>query len=265
MTIRIKAIVMVLAFVLSGSLLLKAQSSKAFVVTKNNKKLPADLISIDSRGVLTMKEGNVTKKLNPEDYKYARVPMPSEVKKAALEMKDKKFASAATAFQKLYDKYKDLGWGPFCAYMGAKALKAEGKKSGAISRLAVLTKIPEDPASVDTFFKAQKMLASLYAESSDFSNAERILTILLQSSDNSIAPFSNNLKGDILLKRGQRKDGILMYLRSATLYDKTNKKERPEALVKIIQMLREDKNNKALEFEKMLKEDYPGSKYLKNL
>jgi len=36
-------------------------------------------------------------------------------------------------------------------------------------------------------------------------------------------------------------------------------------LRKIVQLLRQEKNNKAQNFEKILRQDYPGSKYLEGL
>jgi len=240
-------------------------AAKPFVITKQNKKQVYDQISCNSRGVLTLKKGQITMKMNPRDYKYARVPMPKSIKKAAIALKDKKYSEAAAMFGKLYPQYKYVGWDVFCALAGAQAFEANGKKTEAIKRLTLLKKIPTDPANVAYYMRAQKLLAALYVDTSDYSKALAVLNILAQSKNDNIAAFSNNLEGDILLKQGKTKDAKLMYMKTALLFDKTNRQERPEALLKIIEMLKKEKNNKALEFEKMLKTDYPGSKYIKSL
>ena len=96
--------------------------------------------------------------------------------------------------------------------------------------------------------------------------ALEVLRKLAASPDDSAAAFANVTRGDILLKQGKSsKDALIMYLRTALVFTKSNKKERPLALFKVVKLLRKENNNKSTIFEKMLREDYPNSPYLKDL
>jgi len=263
MNIRLKTVLALTLFATFTSSIFAA--SKPFIVKKGGKKEYYDNITADSRGVLMLKKGSITKKIKPGTYDYAHIPMPSDLRKAVGVLKSKKFSDAASQFEKLYPKYKLLGWGAFCAYAGAQALDASGKKTAAISSLNLITKMPADPAEHGYYFRGQKLLATLYADTSNFDKAQRLLKTLSKSNDSSTVAFSNNLNGDILSKQGKNKDAKLMYMRTALLFDQKNKKERPEALFKIIKILKKEKNNKSLEFEKILKTDYPGSHYIQEI
>ena len=240
-------------------------ASKAFIVKKNGKKEYYDQITSNDRGVLMLKKGKITQKINPGSYEYAYVPMPIEIKKATSAYKSKKYTEAAAMLEKCYSKYKFVGWDTYCSYVGAKSLQTAGKKSAAISMLTKITKVPVNPNSRKYYRPARKLLATLYFETSKFDQAKRILEDMANSNDDATVMFANNLLGDILAKQGNSKDAKLEYMKTALLFDHKNKKERPEAFVKIIKMLRAEKNNKALEFEKKLRADYPGSKYLQDL
>ena len=240
-------------------------ASKAFIMKKSGKKEYYDQITSDDRGVLKLRKGKITQKLNPGSYIYAYVSMPVGIKKATSAYKSKKYSDAAGLFEKCYSKYKFLGWDVYCCYVGAKALQAAGKNSDAISMLTKITKVPVNPNSRKYYMPAKKLLATLYFEASSFDKAKRILESMAESNDDSAVMFANNLLGDIFAKQGKPKDAKLEYMKTALLFDHRNKKERPEAFVKIIKMLRAEKNNKALEFEKKLRADYPGSKYLQDL
>ena len=240
-------------------------SPKSFIVKRNGKKEYYDKITSDSRGVLELKKGKITRKVNPGKYVYAHIPMPPAVRKATSAYKTKKYSDAADIFGKCYPQYKFLGWGVYCSYVGAKSLQALGKKDAAISMLTKITRPPVNPNSRKYYLPSRKLLAKLYVETSKLDKAKRILKSMANSNDDATVMFANNLLGDILVKQGQTKDAKLEYMKTALLFDRKNKKERPEAFVKIIKMLRAEKNNKALEFEKKLRADYPGSKYLQDL
>ena len=230
---------------------------KPFIVTKSNKKVVADKIAADSRGVLTYTASGFSRKMKPGEYKYARISKPKAVSKAYKKLKAKKYADAAKAFEKAYKNYRYLGWNTYCAYYGAAALNKAGKKTAAIARINLLDKPPADRLSVADYLKAKKLLAELYIETNKLDDAEKTLKELGTAKSDSIAAFANVKQGDILLKKGKRKDALLMYLRTVLLFNKSNKRERPEALKKTVEILKGDRDNKYLVFEKMLKTDYP--------
>ncbi len=240
-------------------------ASKPYIVKKGGSKAYYDHISADKRGVLILKKGSVTKKINPGAYIYAQVPMPAEIKKATSVFKAKKYSDAAAIFEKCYSKYKFVGWDVYCAYVGGKSFSGAGNKDAAIALLTKITKRPVNPSSRRYYMPLRKLLVTKYVETANASKAEKILKTLLDSDDDATVAFAYNQYGDLLMKQGKIKDAKLMYLSTALLFDAKNKKERPEALLKIIKLLRSEKNNKALEFEKKLRTDYPGTHYLKDL
>ena len=255
MKTALKAI-LVIAFIAGFGLVARAE--KPFIVTKSNKKVIADKVAADSRGVLTYTASGFSRKMKPGEYKYARVSKPKAVSNAFKKLKSKKYADAAKAFGKAYKSYRYLGWNVYCIYYGAAALNKNGNKSAAIARINLIKKPPVDRVKIANYLKAKKLLAELYIDSNKFDEAEEVLKELGTAQSASIAAFANVKQGDILLKKDKRKDALLMYLRTVLLFNKSNKKERPEALKKTIEILKKDKNNKYLVFEKMLKTDYPG-------
>ena len=265
MNIRIKfAMVVSLLTVLSVSMF--GTSKKPYVIKRDGSRISADEITCDKRGNIVIIKGKIKRKLSRRDYKYAWIPRPTPIKKAYAKLKAKDYKTAASEFKQLYEKYKYVGWDVFCALAGAQAMSKSGDKSGAISMLTQISKPPANPSLASIYMQSRKLLARLYYETGSFSEALNIINKqLYKSGSDSIVAYANNLYGDILLKQGKTKDAKLMYMRTALLFDNSNKKERPEALVKVINILRQEKNNKALEFEKMLKNGYPGSSYLKNL
>lgn len=249
--------IFVMAFIV-GFELVAATEEKPFIQTKS-KKISADKISSDSRGVLTYSASGFSQKVKPGDYIYARIPKPREVGDAFNKLKSKKYDDAAKAFEKAYKDYRYLGWDVYCIYYGAYALDKDNKKAEAIEMINRLKEIPEDRTKWPRYMEAKKLLSELYIEKSQFNEAQEVLKELGTAQSPAIAAFANVKQGDILLKKGKRKDALLMYLRTVLLFDKSNKKERPEALQKTIEILKGDRNNKYLVFEKMLKTDYPGA------
>ena len=242
-------------------------AERPFVVTKNGKKVAASKITADSNGNLTVSTGTVSRKLKKSAYKYARVPITQapEVLQMIKAFKTKKYSNAAMIFKNAYQKYRYLGWGPLCIYVAAASLNRLNKDSAALAKLDLLT-APACPLAMRDYYKALRLQATICVKADKLDKALEALKKLAASPDPSTAAFANNTRGDILLKQGKpTKDALLMYMRTALLFGKDNKKERPEALAKIVKMLRAEKNNKAQDFEKMLREDYPNSKYIKDL
>ena len=239
-------------------------AERPFVMMKTGKRPTYDKITEDG-GNLRVKKGTVSKKIRKGDFLYARVPLPSIVKKAAQALHSKKYDESINLFKKAYQEYKLLGWDTFCVYGLAQAYDESGKKDKAVSTLNLLKGKPKDPENFKYYIKAKRRLASIYVDEKKFDKAKVVLKELGSCNNDAVAAFSNNLLGDILLKQGKRKDATLMYLRTALLFSKKNKKERPEALLKVVKILKEDRSNKYKDFEKILKAEYPSSKYTKSL
>jgi len=229
---------------------------KPFIQTKT-KRIIADSITATKNGTLTYKASGFSQKIKPKDYLYARIPMPQEIKSASKKIKTKQYKKAVSEFNNAYQKYKFLGWDIFTLFYAAYALEKLGKTELAIEKLQAITQKPKDKKKLSNYFTAKKMEASLCIDSSDFDKAEKILTLIGEAEDPAIFSFVNNARGDILSKQNKGREAVLMYLRTIMLCTKDNKKERPEALKKVIKILKDEQNNRALDFEKILKTDYP--------
>ncbi len=260
---RIYQVVIIVWFICVGFGV--SAKEKPFIQTKT-KKLLAVSITSDTNGILTYKTKSLTQKLNPEEYVYARIPMPTEIRRAAKKLKSKKYADVTSELGKAYKKFRFLGWDVFCKYYIGVALEKQGKTAEAITTLNEIVEPPKDKKKMADYFKAMKLLVTLYIADAKFDKADSILTKIGSADDQEIFVFVNNSRGDIFSKKGKYKDALLMYMRTIMFCTKeNNKKERAEALLKVIKILKADKNNRYREFEKMLKTDYPTSPLIKKL
>jgi len=246
--------------ILVFSLTLISYAKEAPFIQQKTKKIIAERVTSDTKGVLTYKVRSLKmqRKLKPSEYVYARIPAPTEVVSAMRKLKAKKYRDASTALKKCHEKYRFLGWDIYCLYYAGVSLDKSGKKELAIKELEKIKEFPADPRKKKNFYNAMKLLATLYIDVKEYEKAEKTLSSIGEADDAAIFAFVNNSRGDMLLKKGLPKDAVLMYLRTVMLCTKdNNKKERPEALAKVIKILKEENNNRHLDFEKMLKADYP--------
>jgi len=251
------------ASMVAGSLF----AQKPFVVSKSGKKKTYDRIVPGKNGVLIAKRGSLSLKIKPSEYKSAWVPLNQAppVAKMSKAYQTKQYAEVASLFKQAYPKYAKLGWGAYSVLLAAKALNNINKKSAAISTLELLDKMPESESEKKLYFKAKRLLTNLYLETDKLDKAGNSMKDLGRSQDDSVVAYANNARGDIYAKQGKTRDAVLEYAKTVLLFDKKNKVERPQALFKIVKIFRSEKNNQAKKFEKILREDYPNSKYLKSL
>ena len=92
----------------------------------------------------------------------------------------------------------------------------------------------------------------------------QILDQLTASRNDQLAAFAINARGDIFLATEKKRDAVLMYLRTALLMPKENR-ERPKALLKVANLLKEMNDNRAANFANMLRTDYPDNSLIKEL
>ena len=242
---------LICALVMMGCLSLSAAE---MIIKTKSKVIKADSITSNSEGVLTFKAGGATRQLKPGKYIFARIPKPKAVVSADKLYKSGKYGEALKAYDKAYAKYKYLGWDLYCKVMKAKCLAKQNKTKDAISVLKSIRK-PVDPAKKRDYSKAKEILTDLNIKVGNLSEAQSAMRSVARTSNPRIIAKSNNKQAEILMKNGKRKDALLMYLRTVLLIDKKIK-ERKTALEKVIEILKEDKDNKYIEFEKMLKADY---------
>jgi len=229
-------------------------SAAEMLIKTKSKVIKADSITANSEGVLTFKAGGATQQMKPGKYIYARIPKPKAVTNADRKFKAGKYSEAINAYDSAYSKYKYLGWDLYCKIMKAKCLAKLNKPKEAITILKQIRK-PIDPSKKRDYAKSKEILTNLNIKVGNLSEAQSAMRSVAKTSNPRTIAKSNNKQAEIMLKSGKRKDALLMYLRTVLLIDKKIK-ERKSALQKVIAILKEDKNNKYIEFEKMLKADY---------
>jgi len=242
---------LICALFLMGSIGLSAAD---MIIKTKSKVIKADSITANSEGVLTFKAGGATQQIKPGKYIYARIPKPKAVANADKKMKSGQYGAAIQAYDKAYGKYKYLGWDVYCKLKKAVALAKMKKNKDAIKILKRIKK-PVDPAKNREFNKIREILTDLNIKEGNLSEAQSAMRSIGHTSNPKVLAKNNNKQAEILLKNGKRKDALLMYLRTVLLIDKKIR-ERKTALKKVISMLKEDKNNKYLEFENIMKKDY---------
>ncbi|HOK04691.1 MAG TPA: hypothetical protein PLN24_05515 [Victivallales bacterium] len=260
---KISRLSIIISLFLSSIILLAEEIT---VTKKDGGTVRANFVKVDPNGDIWIKQGAVQQKIKSVDYSYARLKdKPAEIDSAEKALAAKDFAKAATAFADAYQKYKFVGFDVLCIYGEASALAGQGKKVEAINRLKTLDgyELLDEEKTVE-YYDAKKLLATLLIDESKFDDALKVLAQLGQANDDDIAAFGFNSRGDILLKQNNKKDAVLMFLRTALLFPKENK-ERPYALLQIANTLKEMKDNRGSTFAEMLKTDYPGNPLIAQL
>lgn len=236
-----------------------------FIVKKDGGKIKVDRIEADDKGILTYSSGKFKVKIKPDDYKYAWIPKPSSIIDAEKKLHSKDYAAAASAFKTCYSQYKYLGYDVLCVWGEASCLYNLDKKEDVIEKLKSLEGYKlEDPQKQSAYYDAKKLLANAYIDLNRRDDAYRVLSELDNSSDDNIAAWGFVARGDILTKQGKKKEAVLMYMKTALLFPKTNM-ERPGALCNIANLLKQMNDNRASKFAEMLKNEYPGSPYINKL
>jgi tetratricopeptide (TPR) repeat protein len=246
---------------------LPAMAQKAVLMRANGKQLTADTITADNAGNLTYVDGPVKQVLRRNEYRWARIPKPKEIAAVEQLIRGNKFPEAAAQARTLYDQFKFLGYDVNLIYLETMCLARIGKDAEAIPRLEILNDVKVadlDPQKVSQYFECRKLLADLYIKGKQFDNASKILTGLLASPDDNLAAFALNAQGDILYSQNKKRDAVLMFLRTALVFPKENK-ERPKALLRVANILKEMSDNRSTTFAEILQKDYPGSSFIQEL
>jgi len=246
---------------------LPAMAQKAIVLRTNGKQITADSITADAQGNLTYKDGSVMQKIRRSDYRWARIPKPKEIAAVEQLIRSNKFPEAAAQARALYDQFKFLGYDVNLIYLETMCLVRAGKDAEALPRLELLndTKVADlDQQKISQFFECRKLQADLYIKGKQFDNASKILTELLAAQDDNLVAFALNAQGEILYTQNKKRDATLMFLRTVLLFPKENK-ERPRALVRVANTLKEMSDNRSAIFIEMLQKDYPGSSFIQEL
>ena len=247
---NIKAVVIL---ILLASLCTTVVAEQAFIVRTDKKRLLVKSISASEDGVLTYKTQNFSQKLKPGHYLYAHAPLSDALKNAVRKYRSKDYKNAVKEFDKAYKTSRYLGWGSFCIYYSAKCLEALNKKDEALKRLQQLKDIPLDKEEVSWFLKAKQMEADILIAKKKYDDAANVLSVISRSGDSKSAMFANNARGDILVDQGKSSEALFIYMRNIILFNPDKSKESLKSISKVVEILKEQKNPRAADFEKMMR------------
>ena len=214
-------------FVASSAVL---QGQDCIIKESSGKEKKVSQITVRQNGDLAFVESGssrIQSIIKRGRYVWAWVPKPKEILAADELFKAGEYAKAGEAYKSARPKYKLVGWDVYC------------------------------------LLKQYRLLASTYIDLGETEKAIPVLDKMIASSDDDIASYAFIKKGDAIAKKGDKMDAVLAYFQAALLFPKS--KERPEALFKSAQMLKELKDARAEKFVEMLKKDYPSDPYTKQL
>lgn len=250
---------------LGSAAFLHAQTQTAIIKEANGNERKVSGIQPMENGDLRFTDGtsNIQSVIRQGRYIWAWIPKPREVQISDNYLRDGDFAKAVEAYKLSGEKYKLVGWDVYCTWKQAEALTKENKKADAVKLLETLSGYKlVNPMLEKDLMESYRLLSTLYIDLGEISKAIPYLEIMSNSSDDSIASFAFIKKGDALAPTNKM-DAALSYFQAALLFPES--KDRPEALFKSAQMLRELKDARAEKFEEMLKKEYPSDPYTKQL
>jgi tetratricopeptide (TPR) repeat protein len=222
-----------------------------------------DKIASDASGNLLLMSGKFKTKIRKNQYIYAWIPIPKAIQAAAIKVKKQDYKTAIKILDKYQPQYKYLGWNVFMIFLRAKAEEGLGNKEAAVKLLEPLTSHQLlNPKNRKFLDESYQTLGSLYIETGKLDMGEKVFNKIAYAQDPETASFALNKLGDILLKKGKAKEAVLKYLQTVLLF-KT--KERAEALCKLANTLKTLNDNRSVKYASMLKKEYPGSPYVKEL
>ena len=266
-----KLLIFAVAAILAAPAGLYAQ--KAFYVQDGTKK-EVDSVTVDEKGNYQVKIGAAVRPLKKADISYVWIPKPAEIASADALLKDGKGADAAAQYAAAATKYAALGWEIYSLAKQAEALKAAGKLPEAT---AVLEKLQAykavNPADAPILASASLALGQIYLEQKNYKKAMQFVTAKTSLDDDAAACAAYLLRGDIYKamamekpaaeQKAALKEAAMAYFGAALLFEKSG--DRPQALFRAWEGLRDLKDARCEEFAKILREKYPDNAYTKQL
>lgn len=258
-----KLLIWATVFFMGATVAVQAQS---IIMERNGKERRVKSIQVSSNGDLRFTEGesNIQSMLRKNAYLWAWVPKPASIANADELLKAGEYVKAVAAYKAEGEKYSLLGWDVYCILKQAEAMVKNDKKGDAVKILEPLSsyKLVNQRLEKD-LMAAYQLLVNTYIELGEISKATPYLDKMALSTDENVASFAFIKKGDVKAQGSDKMDAALEYFQAALLFPKS--KERPEALFKSAQILRELKDARAEKFAEILKKEYPSDPYAKQL
>lgn len=253
----------ILALTLGTAVLYAAED--CVIIETSGREMKVSTIT-EANGDLTYTTGAsaIKSKVLKGKYKYAWIPKPKEISDADAKLAKGDFKEAGDAYQKAFAANKLLGWDVYCTWKEGEALAKQDKTADAVKTLETLKDYKLlNPKLEPDLLNSYKLLSTLYIAQDKYDLASPIIDKLMKSPDDSLASSAFIRKGDILARKNNKKEAALAYFQAALLFPKSS--DRPEALFKSAQMLNDLKDTRSAKFADILKAEYPGNEYTKQL
>jgi len=228
-----------LALVLTATLLPAQGKGDCFVIRGDNTKVKGQKLTSDEQGNLTLDvDGKIQQKFARGQYKYGCIPKPQAVAELEKLFEAKKFADVTAKAPALFAKFKYLGWSYTIAALEAESWLAQGNVEKANKAYADGARIAGENRD-----RLEETSMRIFIARKEYDKVENLLKKKMLNADNQQAARAFNLRGDIALAKGDKKQAVLEYLKTLMLFEgKKVAAERSEAKEKATKLLRELKD-----------------------
>ncbi|MDD4097286.1 MAG: hypothetical protein PHC30_00820 [Lentisphaeria bacterium] len=229
--------------ILTGLLLpaaLLAQSRDCYVFKADGTRQKGEKIEVsNAQGDIVLHvDSRLKLPFKRADYRYVTTPKPRELDQLDQLMEQEKYQDVVKNAPALFEAYKFLGWGDYLIGVECEArlaLKQVDEAKKVFSRAAAFA-----GANTDMLYRAQLLLL---IEDKQFDKAEEILNRMITSRQDRDAAFAFNMRGQLNLAKGQKKQAVLEYLKTLLVFDaKKAPKERAEAKKQAVAIMKELKD-----------------------
>ena len=233
-------------------------------LTGQKEVLTVQKLTVNADGSLSYVLNGTQKTAPANTYDYARIPKPREITEAEKVLQSKDYIKAEKLFQIAFEKYRLLGWGIYCITRRAEALDGAKRLKDALAFLEQLKGYTSlDPEVRNDVLKAKMLYVDLLMKSGDLTNAGIIAESLLSEKSDDAVFFALERKGDIALKKKEKKTAVRNYLQAIFLIPGHQK--RPDVLYKTILLLKEMKDKRWEKLAEILKKQHPDSQFAKKI
>jgi len=225
------------------------RGSACWVLTKAGRRVPGAALTALPDGTLRLQlqAGGPVQTFKPGTYRAAYIPKPREVAQLEALFARKQYADVVKYGPAVFARYKFLGWGDYVAALHARALLAQNKPEAALKVL--------DEARAWAWFHQDELLKArvlALVELKKFDDALQAAEALAKSDRRDMAAFAFNIRGRILAAKGRKREAVLEYLKTVLLFRPGQAdRERTEAKERVVALLKEMKDPRWKEFEKL--------------
>lgn len=231
------------AAILAGLLLptaLWAQSRDCYVYKTDGSRQKGQKIEVsNAQGDIVLHiDGRLKVPFKRNAYRYVTTPRPRELDQLDQLMEQEKYQEVVKNAPALFEAYKFLGWGDYLISVECEAriaLKQIDEAKKLLSRANAFA-----GANTDMLYRAQLLLM---IEDKQYDKTEEILNRMITSRRDKDAAFAFNMRGQLCLAKGQKKQAVLEYLKTLLVFDnKKAPKERAEAKKQAVAIMKELKD-----------------------